>query len=71
MINEQRRDIISELEKLSELAPDFRFGQMISGLAHLAAGNTVEAIYDVEDDQLLAAIRGLIENLSTKEQGVA
>jgi hypothetical protein len=47
------------LQALSELSvefPEWRFGQMIANLAVVARGATGEAIWDVEDEELLAAI---------------
>jgi hypothetical protein len=66
-----RQDILQQLERLSELAPDVRFGQLIANLAFLAAGPWDETLWDLEDDQLLAAIRQHIADLSGRQQGVA
>lgn len=71
MINPVRQDILRQLERLSELAPDMRFGQMIANLAFLAAGPWDETLWDLEDDQLLAAVRQHIADLSNRQQGVA
>jgi hypothetical protein len=57
MINPTRQQILVELQRLSELAPEFRFGQMIANLAFLAAGPWNETLWDLEDDKLLAALR--------------
>ncbi len=57
MIDPTRREVLRELESLSELTPDVRFGQLIANLSYLAIGATNEAIWDIEDDQLLEAIR--------------
>jgi hypothetical protein len=50
MIDARRRDILQSLERLSELAPDVRFGQLIANLSYLAIGPTNEAIWDMEDE---------------------
>jgi hypothetical protein len=71
MITGQRQEILRLLERLSELAPDLRFGQMIANLSYLAIGPTNEAIWDMEDDQLLAAIRKHIADLSDRGANVA
>ena len=57
MISATRRDILGELHRLSELTPDVRFGQLIANLSYLAVAPTAEAVWDMEDEQLLAAIR--------------
>jgi hypothetical protein len=67
MINPIRREILRELEHLSESAPDLRFGQMVANLAFLAAGPWNETLWDLEDEQLLAAIRQQLTDLSARE----
>ena len=64
MISPERREILRLLEPLSELSPDMRFGQLLANLSYLAVAPTVEAIWDMEDDQLIVAIRRLIQNLT-------
>jgi hypothetical protein len=54
-------ELLGALPELRTLFPDWRFGQLIANLA-LAAGRDGDgAIWDVEDEQLLAAARRLIE----------
>ena len=67
MTDSTRRDILRELERLSELAPDLRFGQMIANLAFLAAGPWNETLWDLEDEQLLEAIRQQTTDLEGRE----
>ena len=66
MITAQRQEILQLLQRLSELTPDVRFGQLIANLSYLAVGPTNEAIWDMEDDQLVAAIRQHIADLSER-----
>jgi hypothetical protein len=66
MISAQREEILRLLERLSELTPDVRFGQLIANLSYLAIGPTNEAIWDMEDEQLLGAIRKHIGVLSER-----
>ena len=49
MIEPTRREILHELERLSELTPDVRFGQLIANLSYLAVGPTNEAVWEMED----------------------
>jgi hypothetical protein len=70
MIDPTRREILHLLERLSELAPDVRFGQLIANLSYLAIGPTNEAIWDMEDEQLLEAIRQHISDLSQRRPSV-
>ncbi len=71
MITGQSQEILRRLERLSELTPDVRFGQLIANLSYLAIGPTNEAIWDMEDEQLLAAIRKHIADLSDRGVNVA
>ena len=71
MISAQRQEILRLLDRLSELAPDVRFGQLIANLSYLAVAPTNEAIWDMEDEQLLTAIRQQIADLSQRAAGVA
>jgi hypothetical protein len=57
MKNEMRQELLSILVELSEVAPDVRFGQLITNLSYIARGLANESVWDVEDDELLAAAR--------------
>jgi hypothetical protein len=52
-----REELILTLSELSEHCPQVRLGQLIANLATLAKGPQVESIWDVEDEELLAAAR--------------
>lgn len=71
MITMHRQEILRLLERLSELTPDVRFGQLVANLSYLAVGPTAEAIWDMEDERLLAAIRQHIADLSQRTAEVA
>jgi hypothetical protein len=71
MITAQRQEILRLLEQLSELTPDVRFGQLIANLSYMAVAPTVEAIWDMEDEQLIAAIRRHLADLSDRTIHVA
>jgi hypothetical protein len=66
MIEPTRQEILTRLAKLSELAPDMRFGQLIANLAFLAAGPWDETLWDLEDDQLIGAIRQMESDLTQR-----
>jgi hypothetical protein len=57
MTTQVRKDILHIVAELSECSPEVRFGQLIANLSYLAKGPTNEAIWDVEDEELLAAAR--------------
>lgn len=71
MIDTTRRDVLQALERLSELTPDVRFGQLIANLSYLAIGPTHEAIWDMEDEQLLEAIRQHTADLIQRQANLA
>jgi len=71
MITAQRQEILKLLERLSELAPEVRFGQLIANVSYLAIGPTIEAIWDMQDEELLSAIRQHIADLSGRTANVA
>jgi hypothetical protein len=71
MITGHRQEMLQLLERLSKLTPEVRFGQLIANLSYLAVGPTNEAIWDMEDEQLVAAIRKHIADLSDRAMNVA
>jgi hypothetical protein len=62
MISETRRELLEALEALSEDQPQVRFGQLIANLSFVAREATVEAIWDAEDEELLAAAYEILQN---------
>lgn len=66
-----RQELLSHLVRLSELAPELRFGQLIANLTFLAAGPWDKAFWDLEDARLLDAIRQLEADLSRRFTDVA
>ena len=66
MIDSTRHEILTRLARLSELAPDIRFGQLIANLAFMAAGPWDQTLWNLEDEQLVAAIRQMEAELSQR-----
>ena len=66
MIGSTRQEILTRLARLSELAPDLRFGQLIANLAFMAAGPWDQTLWDLEDEQLVGAIRQMESDLSQR-----
>lgn len=71
MIDPTRIEIIRHLERISELDPEVRFGQLVASMAFLAKGPWDETLWNLEDDQLLVALRQHLSNLSLREEKVA
>ena len=61
MTSELRQQVLAALEVLSETYPDWRFGQMIANLATIARGPENESVWDMQDEELLTAIRWQLE----------
>lgn len=66
-----KQDILSALSELVEQSPDLRFGQLIANLAVIARGPTPEAVWDMEDAELLAAVRSHIEDYARRHAEVS
>jgi hypothetical protein len=66
-----REELLHALAELSEIFPEWRFGQMVANVATAARGPQVEAIWDSEDDEMLAAARRLLERNRGRAQSVA
>jgi len=56
-----RAELLEALAQLSAAFPDWRFGQLVANIATAAKGPKTEAIWDCEDDELLAAAHRLLE----------
>ncbi len=66
MIDSTRKQVLELLAELSVLCPEVRFGQLIANLSYQARGLTNESIWDVEDDELLAAIEQQLETFRAR-----
>ena len=58
MIASPADELVDALAELRVLFPDWRMGQLIANLATAAGDMDTSAIWDMEDDKLLAAARG-------------
>ena len=68
MIDSERSEVLCALEELSEVCPEYRFGQMIAVLAMLARDDAEGAIWDMEDAELLAAARQHLADWSARHE---
>ena len=67
MINGEPDPIVEALGELRKVQPTMRLGQLIANMATVARGPVPGAVWDVEDDELLAAIRWQIGQLADHE----
>lgn len=54
-------ELIAAMAELRAIFPDWRMGQLVANLVTAAGGMDAGAIWEVEDQDLLAAARRLIE----------
>ena len=52
--------LLQAIARLRQLFPEWRFGQLVANLTTAAGCPQAEALWDVEDDQLLTAAQRLI-----------
>jgi hypothetical protein len=71
MTTQIRQDVLRTLAELSECCPEVRFGQLVANLSYLAKGPSNEALWDVEDEELLTAARKHLEERRNKEASAA
>jgi hypothetical protein len=67
----ERDELLRLLSELSEEAPDLRLGQLLANLAALALGAKPEAVWDVEDAELVAAAKRLLSQYRLRKADVA
>jgi hypothetical protein len=68
--SELKQEILQVLTELVERCPDVRFGQLIVNLSCIARGPTSEAVWDMEDDELLAATKSHLEDYERRHAGI-
>ena len=66
MIDPVRQEILEVLTEISKVAPEVRLGQLVVNLSYLARGLSSEAIWNMEDEELLKAARSHLEQWSSR-----
>ena len=61
MNNACRSKLLQALSELSAVRPDVRLGQLVANLSYLARGPAHESVWEAEDEELLAAAHGLLQ----------
>jgi hypothetical protein len=71
MNNNNYDELLSRLAELRRALPEMRFGQLIANMALVARGTESSAVWDMEDEELLAAVNWqLAELLARRGFGV-
>jgi hypothetical protein len=66
MSNSVRGELLSRLGDLSRACPEMRLGQLIANLAVVARGTEPGAIWEMEDEEVLAAVNWQIAELLSR-----
>lgn len=66
-----RLDLLAALAQLSRIRPEWRLGQTMANLAMTAGRLEPSGVWDLEDEEALAAAKTLIEQQSEVESEVA
>ncbi|HEV3257024.1 MAG TPA: hypothetical protein VG013_09110 [Gemmataceae bacterium] len=66
-----RLDLLAALAQLSRMRPEWRLGQTMANLAMTAGRLDSGAVWDLEDEEALAAAKTLLEQHAEVEPGVA
>ena len=61
-----RDELIESLAELRRALPSMRLGQLIANMATVARGAVPGAIWEMEDDELLGAIRWQLQQLASR-----
>ena len=65
-----RLELLAALSQLSQIRPEWRLGQTMANLATTAGRLDRGGVWDLEDEEALAAARTLIQQYSEIESGV-
>ena len=68
--SELKQEILRALSELVEHCPEVRFGQLIVNLSCIARGPIPEAVWDMEDDELLAAAKNHLGDYELRNAGM-
>ncbi len=71
MIPSERRELLRLIKGMGERYPEFRLGQLIANLVFWARDDQEGAVWHVEDDELMAAVREQISNAEHRSSSVA
>lgn len=61
-----RAELLARLDELSRACPEMRFGQLIANMAVVARGIKPSAVWDMEDEELLAAVNWQLAELAAR-----
>ena len=71
MLEQTRQDLLAALAQLSRIRPEWRMGQTLANPAMTAGRLESSGVWDLEDEEALAAAKTLIEQHREVESEVA
>jgi hypothetical protein len=71
MTERERAELLTGLGDLCQLCPEMRFGQLIANLAVVARGTEPGAVWDMEDEELVQAVKWQLAELAGRRPEVA
>ena len=71
MTERERTDLLTGLGEICRLCPEMRFGQLIANLAVVARGTEPGAVWEMEDDELMQAVKWQLAELAGRRPDVA
>ena len=61
-----RADLLHRLDEVRRLCPDMRLGQLLATVGMLGEDTTGRSLWDMDDDQLAAAVERFAKDLSER-----
>jgi hypothetical protein len=58
--------VLQRLEQIRRLCPEMRLGQLLATVGMLGEDSTGRSLWDIEDDELLAAVERFASDLSRR-----
>jgi len=69
MSTSTRQELLARLGELSRACPEMRLGQLVANLAVVARGTEPGAVWEMEDEELLAAANWQLAELLARRGG--
>jgi hypothetical protein len=70
-MNTTDNELFESLAERRRALPSMQLGQLIANMATVARGATPGAVWEAEDEELLAAIRWQLQQLDTRSAAIA
>ena len=65
-VTNRQSDVLHRLEEVHRSCPDMRLGQLLATVAMLGEDATGRSLWDIDDDELLAAVERFASDLARR-----